>query len=66
MIDKSILITPIVNLIQFSSNIRLKPLLIEQLMDLIENTSEQKSSFIQKSILPIAYKLLDDNRAEIK
>lgn len=65
-IDKTILIQPIVSLIQFSSNARLKPLLIEQLMDMVENLKDQKTSIIQKSIVPLAYKLLDDNRAEAK
>ena len=33
---------------------------------MVENLKDQKTTIIQKSIVPLAYKLLDDNRAEVK
>jgi hypothetical protein len=61
-IDKMALVQILVNMIQYNSNARLKPTLIDQMLDLIEFVEPQAL----KSVLPTAYKLLEDNNGQIK
>lgn len=72
--DKISLLQPLLNIIQYNSNVRLKPALLDQLTDLLEHTSENKeyqnrnqfNMLIQKQVLPVSFKLLDDNKNEVK
>eukprot|EP00347_Sterkiella_histriomuscorum_P009023 403342823 len=64
--DKTVIIQTLLTQIQFSSNSRLKPLLIDQLSDMIPQINEQKQSYIIKTVLPVSFKLLDDNRSDVK
>ena len=61
-VDKTGLIQPLINLIEFS-NSRLKPLLIEQLITII---GIAKTSSLLKQINNLAFKLLDDAKTETK
>ena len=63
--EKMQLLQPLMNMIQFNSNARLKPALIDQLIDMLDQRSE-KESHVFKAVLPLSYKLLDDNKIEVK
>jgi hypothetical protein len=62
--DSGVLVGPLCSMIQFNSNIRLKPALIDQLVDLLDTV--QADQTVVKTVLPLAYKLLDDNKPEVK
>ena len=62
--DKMTLIGPLCSMVQYNSNARLKPALIEQLIDLVE--SSPGSGDIAKLVLPLSYKLLDDTKPDVK
>ena len=64
--DKSILIQATINMIQYNSTSRIKPALIDQLIDLLDLTSAGSESQVVKVVLPASYKLLDDNKNEVK
>jgi len=53
-------------MIQYNSNARLKPFLIDQLIDLLEQSSGRDNQ-VMKLVLPVSYKLLDDSsKTEMK
>mmetsp|Transcript_7255 Transcript_7255/g.6379 ORF Transcript_7255/g.6379 Transcript_7255/m.6379 type:complete len:126 (+) Transcript_7255:821-1198(+) len=64
-IDKQLLIQPISNLIQFTINSRLKPLLLDQLTELVCECNKSHS-VLAKVVLPLCYKLLDETKIEVK
>lgn len=64
ILDKTVLMQPLLSMIQYNSNIRLKPALIDQLIDLLEHVQDKQT--LVKSVLPLAYKLLDDSKNEVK
>ena len=49
----------------YNSNARLKPALIDQMIELLDNTQD-KDQQIVKVVLPLSYKLLDDNQVKLK
>ena len=56
-------------MIQYNSNARLKPALIDQLVDILDNFQDvhyQQSVQLTKTVLPVAFKLLDDSKNEVK
>ena len=63
--EKGCLLQPLVKMIEYNSNARLKPALIEQLIDILDHISDLSTQY-QKFVLPIAFKLLDDNKNEVK
>ena len=63
--EKGVLLQPLINMIQYNSNARLKPALIEQLIDILDHISDLSTQY-QKLVLPISFKLLDDNKNEVK
>ena len=67
--EKTVLLQPLVSMIQYNSNIRLKPALIDQLVDILDNYQDvhyQQIVHLTKTVLPVAFKLLEDNKNEIK
>eukprot|EP00349_Pseudokeronopsis_sp_Brazil_P008164 CAMPEP_0202968176 /NCGR_PEP_ID=MMETSP1396-20130829/13356_1 /ASSEMBLY_ACC=CAM_ASM_000872 /TAXON_ID= /ORGANISM="Pseudokeronopsis sp., Strain Brazil" /LENGTH=103 /DNA_ID=CAMNT_0049694173 /DNA_START=161 /DNA_END=472 /DNA_ORIENTATION=+ len=60
IIDKQVLIAPLANLVLFGSNSRSKPALIELIAELV--SEGQKTSLIMKVVVPLAYKLIDENK----
>lgn len=63
------MLQPLVSMIQYNSNARLKPALIDQLVDILDNYQDvhyQQSVHLTKTVLPVAYKLLEDNKNEVK
>lgn len=53
-------------MIQYNSNARLKPALIDQLIDWLEHVQEKDVQSLLKTVLPASFKLLDDNKNEVK
>ncbi len=56
-------------MIQYNSNARLKPALIDQLVDILDNYQDvhyQQSVQLTKTVLPVAFKLLEDSKNEVK
>ena len=64
--DKTVLMQPLLATIQYNSNIRLKPALIDQLIDLLDHIRGDSTQILIKQVLPLSYKLLDDNKNEVK
>jgi hypothetical protein len=53
-------------MIQYNSNARLKPALIDQMIDWLDHVQEKDVHSLLKTVLPASFKLLDDNKNEVK
>lgn len=69
-LPQNVVLAQYANILSFNANARLKPLLVERVVGLLEVSAQKAEALsnhlLAKQLQPLAYKLMDDARGEVK